>query len=154
MKGKIDIPVILARYPQRREYLLHALHDLQDANPAHYLDNDSLAVAAKHFKLSKAEISGIVQYYSMFNTEASSGHIIKVCCSPLCIRAGADELVKELQNEFQDKKKGFRVGRCECLGHCDTPPSVQFDKISLPGINREALKKAIREHLKASPYAE
>jgi NADH:ubiquinone oxidoreductase subunit E len=153
MKPEIDIPAVLARYPQRREYLLHILHDLQDAHPAHYIDNDSMALVAKHLRLSKAEVLGVVQYYSMFNTEATKTHVIRVCCSPLCIRAGADDLVKELQKEFQGNKKGIMIGRCECLGHCDTPPSVQYDRIYLPGMNREALKKAIRELLKSAPNA-
>jgi len=58
----------------------------------------------------------------------------------------------ELEHHFH-QNKDISVHRCECLGHCDTPPSVQFDQQYLPGGDAKKLRKAIKELIKKDQHA-
>lgn len=147
-----SLKIILDKYPKRQEYLLNILHEVQASHPTHCLEMEDLVQVAKHLGISKSSVYGVAQYYSMLSTSPQGNHQIHVCCSPVCSNAGSAKLLDELQRHFQHND-AISVNHCECLGHCDAPPSVQFDQQYLPGGDAKKLLKAIKELIKKNQHA-
>jgi NADH-quinone oxidoreductase subunit E len=141
------ISEILNKYPQKQEYLLAILHDLQEKNSLKFLPEDSLNEVSKYLNISKSAVYGVAEYYSMFSTKPRTKHILHVCCSPVCQLAGSERLLENLKTELKGKRN-ITIEKCECLGHCENTPSVLIDMEFLAGSDFKSLIKQINRHIK------
>ncbi len=77
-----------------------------------------------------ADITGVIEFYSMLYDRPTAEIIIRVCTSPTCSSQGAQALLKELNqslavtpgNATTDGK--YYLEKTECLGLCDQAPSA------------------------------
>lgn len=120
------------------EILLDKLHEVQDEFG--YLPESEIIRIADEQGISKAELFGIITFYSRFYLQPVEKFIIRICKSVSCgINRAADVRQKiEQYLEIQDgcSKDGlFRLETVECLGHCAEGPLMTindkiYDKLS------------------------
>ena len=97
-----------------------------------YIESSFLPSMATELNVTRAELHGVLTYYSDFRTTAPAPHQIHLCVAEACQALGVRDVEKELANS------GFTVGERSsdgstdvvgvyCLGNCALGPAAQVD---------------------------
>jgi formate dehydrogenase subunit gamma len=124
----------------KKNGLIPLLHSIQ--NQYGYIPIEFVEILAKRLNLSKAEIWGVITFYSDFKTKKPGKNIIKVCRSESCIANGGLEIQKYLKSKLNINFKEttedgkFTLEEVFCFGNCGCGPSVMinnklYGKVSL-----------------------
>jgi len=125
---------VLKRYPSTKENLLDILHDLQEADPQHYLSDEALVGVANYLELTLSEVKGTASFYSMFSFTPRGKHIIRICESPPCQLLGASTVLGKLKETLsvevgETTRDGlFTLETTSCLGVCGVAPAMMIDE--------------------------
>ncbi len=115
------------------EVLLDKLHKVQDQFG--YLPENEIIRIADEQGIPKAELFGIITFYSRFYLHPVEKFIIRICKSVSCgINRAADvrkKVEEYLEIEDGHSKDGlFKLETVECLGHCAEGPVMTVnDKV-------------------------
>lgn len=141
---------ILNRYPRSPDVLLALLHDLQQANPANFLAEEDLRLAAEHLGLPLAAVRDAASFYTMFSFTPRGRHLVRVCESPNCHLAGAWSVIEELKRELgvevgQTTADGlFTLELTSCLGVCGVAPVMMVDGEAFGNLTPARVREVIR----------
>ncbi len=130
----MEIKEILKKYPTKKEYIIKALHELQDSNFQKFISNEIMDECVNYFNVSRAHIYGIVTYYSMFATKPRGVFHISLCKSPVCTNMGSEDIYEYLNKKYNftadhiSQDGLFSIDRVECLGRCGKAPSMIINK--------------------------
>lgn len=130
----MDVEKILSKYPRSKDYLLEILHDIQNHNSQNYIPAEAVQKVAGHLNIKKAQVYGVIGYYSMFSTMPRGKYVIRVCASPICNMMGSCNLL-----DFLKQKLGVGLGETtadglftlettECLGNCAAAPAMMVNQ--------------------------
>lgn len=94
-----------------------------------YVPEGSVAVVADTENVSRAEVHGVLTYYSDLRTEPPATCVVRVCVAEACQALGSREVVSDLQIRGYDLHGRNVIDRisCEqvfCLGNCALGPSA------------------------------
>jgi NADH-quinone oxidoreductase E subunit len=148
-KRRYTLNEVLKRYPSTRENLLDILHDLQDANPYHYLSDEALRDVADYLGLTLSEVKGTASFYSMFSFTPRGKHIIRVCESPPCQLLGASTVLQKLKETLSvevGETTGdglFTLETTSCLGVCGVAPAMMIDEEVYGNLTAERIETII-----------
>jgi NADH-quinone oxidoreductase subunit E len=130
---------IIARYPagQSRSALLPLLHLVQSEQG--YVTADGIAFCADVLGITKAQVSAVVTFYTMYKRHPTGEYLVSVCTNTLCGMLGGDEILESLRDALgvandQTTDDGLiTLEHAECLAACDYAPVVTvnyefFDK--------------------------
>lgn len=123
-----DVRELLGDKPRRRDLLIEYLHLIQDKYRC--LSFQHLRALAEEMRLAQAEVYEVASFYAHFDVvregeEAPPKQTIRVCDSLSCEMAGAQTLLKELEEKY-GASKNVRIVRAPCMGRCDTAPTAEF----------------------------
>ena len=119
---------ILARYTNRQDQLLPALHALQDG--IGYIPPGEVATIAQHFNLSRAEVHGVLTFYHYFLDTPPARCVVKVCRAEACQSMGADQLLEHARQALgcglheRSADGSFGLEPVYCLGQCASAPAL------------------------------
>lgn len=111
--------------------MLPILHALQAEFG--YIHEEAIPLIADSLNLSRAEVVGVVHFYSDFRTEPPGRHILKVCRAESCQSMGCEALVQHLETSLgasmgQTTSDGaVTLETVYCLGNCALSPAVMLD---------------------------
>ncbi len=111
-----------------RTMLLPALLTAQ--NQFGHISKETAAQIGKALNLPLADITGVIEFYSMLYTEPTAETIIRVCTSPSCSARGGHQVHQatldrlNLQNRTASPDGQYYVEKVECLGLCDHAPAA------------------------------
>ena len=139
-----EVKELLKPEPLRRDLLIEYLHLIQDKYK--HLSARHLNALADILKLSEAEVYEVATFYAHFDVvkegEPPPANItIRVCDSLSCELAGAQELLKNL-NESLDPKE-VRIVRAPCMGRCHTAPTIEIGHNHVDFATVESAKIAV-----------
>lgn len=112
--------------------LLPVLRALQEAFG--YVDPRSVPLVADALNTSRAEVHGVVGFYSDLRSEPPAERVVRVCRAEACQAVGADALVahacESLGVGLGEATPDGAVGleQVFCLGNCALGPSVMVDR--------------------------
>jgi formate dehydrogenase subunit gamma len=112
--------------------LLPVLHAIQDQ--LGYLSADVVARVADGLNVSRAEVHGVVTFYSDFRTEPPGRHLLRICRAEACQAMGAEALIAHLQSRHHLSLGETREDRSVtaeavyCLGNCALSPAIVLDE--------------------------
>ena len=117
-----EVQELLGDSPRSRDLLIEALHLIQDRY--HYLAAKHVVALAHEFKLAPTEVFEVATFYHHFdvireNETPPPSLTVRVCDSMSCRMAGAENLIKELDQKFDES---IRVQRVPCVGRCQHAP--------------------------------
>ena len=124
---------LLEKYPPSMESLLDILHELQAAEPRHYLTPDALRATAVYLNVPLSEVVSTATFYSMYSLSPRGRHIVRICESPPCQLVGADSLLDLLAAHLRVAVGGttedgvFTLETTSCLGVCGVAPAMMVD---------------------------
>ena len=140
-----EIRTLLGDRPRRRDLLIEHLHLIQD----HYghLSAAHLRALGEEMRLSMAEVFEVATFYAHFDVvkegEAPPPPLtIRVCDSLSCELAGAQELLRDLNDTLPADQ--VRVVRAPCMGRCDTAPVLEIGHNHIDHADAAKVDAAIR----------
>ncbi|MFP4021260.1 MAG: NADH-quinone oxidoreductase subunit NuoE [Halanaerobium sp.] len=117
-----------------QDSLLEKLHEIQ--NTYGYVPEAEIENLAEKYQLPRANVYGVISFYSMFYTEPTGKYIIRICDSISCHLNQSNAVLKavksflDLENHQTTEDKKFTLEVVECLGHCGEGPVMMVnDKI-------------------------
>jgi NADH-quinone oxidoreductase subunit E len=132
---------LIARYPQgrARSALLPLLYLAQSEQG--YVSRTALRQIADLLELTRAEVTAVSTFYTMFKRSPQGKWLVSVCTQPSCYLAGGARLKEKLEEALGIECGGTTAdGRVsledvECLCQCDGAPvfSVNYENyVNLP----------------------
>jgi NADH-quinone oxidoreductase subunit F len=104
----------------RRQFLLPALHAVQDAVGS--VSKGALGYISERLTVPPAEAYGVATFYALFQTNGHGGGSIHICDDIVCARYGTEELCSTLE------AGGVAFDRSPCLGQCDRAPAAMIHR--------------------------
>ena len=142
---------LLERYPASTEYMLDMLHDLQDAEPRHYLTKEALRAVAAYVDVPLSEIISTATFYTMYSLKPRGRHIIRLCESPPCQLVGAESILDILKSHLgidvgeTTEDDAFTLETSSCLGVCGVAPAMMIDKELYGGLTAAGVVDAVEK---------
>lgn len=143
---QMDLTAFLESAADRgRTMLLPALIHVQRNNG--YISKNHAKAIGKALRVPLAEVTGVIEFYSMLANQPRPKDQIGICTSPVCAAKGAGSIFEAIASEVEDQYQGeYFVEEVPCLGLCDHAPAAlvgerQAGEISLDNIferNNEA----------------
>jgi NADH-quinone oxidoreductase subunit E len=123
---------IVARYPKPRSALLPLLHLVQSDEG--HVSPDGIALCAELLDLTKAEVSAVSTFYTMYKRRPVGDYHVGVCTNTLCAVMGGDAIYDALkehtgitvQNGVTSDGK-VSLEHIECNAACDFAPVVMVN---------------------------
>lgn len=115
-----------------RTILLPALLEAQSRY--RYISPEVASEISSALHIPLADITGVIEFYSLLHDQPTGETLIQVCTSPTCSSQGAGTLLKELEQSLaitpgQTTPDGkYFLERAECLGLCDQAPSALVER--------------------------
>jgi NADH:ubiquinone oxidoreductase subunit E len=145
-----DYQEIIDRYSDIPGGIIQAYHAVQDCYG--YIPEDAVAAAAKAFKVPKAEAYGVATFYSYLKVGKRGRNVIRICESAPCHIAGAEEVVKTLEQEL-----GIRMGETtddgrftleftECVGQCQSTPMITINSKPYANVTADSVAAILAEY--------
>ena len=122
---------IIARYPRSRSALLPLLHLMQAEEG--YLTEDAIDFCAAQLGLTKAEVTAVASFYTMYKHHPVGDYHVGVCTNSLCGVMGGDAILADLHEHLgvgddettTDGKVSLE--HLECNAACDYAPVVMVN---------------------------
>ena len=138
----------LRRHDGEPGALLPVLHDIQDA--LGYIPAQAVVRIAEGLNLSRAEVHGVVTYYSHFRSDPPAPHAVAICRGEACQSMGSAALLAHAERTLdcimhQISADGqFQLEPAYCLGLCASSPAVSIDGTQHARVSADALDALIR----------
>ncbi|MCZ3386808.1 MAG: NAD(P)H-dependent oxidoreductase subunit E [Actinomycetia bacterium] len=108
--------------------LLEILHDIQ--HELGYLPSGTVPVVAEVLNLSRAEVHGVVSFYSDFRTSPAADVSVAICRGEACQAVGAEALVAHATERLgmgvgdQSGDGAVALEQIFCFGNCALGPTA------------------------------
>ncbi len=122
---------IIARYPRSRSALLPMLHLVQSVQG--YVSAQGIALCAEELGLTKAEVSAVATFYTMYRRKPAGTYHVGVCTNTLCAVLGGDAIYEAVKDELgighnETTADGtVSLEHIECNAACDYAPVVMVN---------------------------
>ena len=93
-----DAAQIIGRYPVSRSALLPLLHLMQAEEG--YLTEDGIEFCAERLGLTKAEVTAVASFYTMYKHHPVGDYHVGVCTNSLCGVMGGDAILADLHEHL------------------------------------------------------
>jgi NADH-quinone oxidoreductase subunit E len=114
--------------------MLHLVQSVQGC-----ITPDGVAFCAEMLDLTKAQVSAVATFYTMYKREPTGDYLVSVCTNTLCAFMGGSEIFTALRdalgigNNETTEDGTITLEHAECLAACDYAPVVTvnyefFDK--------------------------
>lgn len=146
------------------DHIAHIVQDMVDLNSnliqiLHTVQNiyGSLPLTIQKMisektKMSLAEISGVISFYSYFSTQPKGKHIIKVCMGTACYVRGSKKIIERLQEILHigvgdtTDDRLFTLEVVRCMGACGLAPAIAIDDKVYKMVKPEKLSSILKEY--------
>lgn len=111
--------------------LLPVLHDVHAALGS--IPGEAIALIARELNLSRADVHGVVTFYSDFRDRSTARRHVRICRAEACQARGADALADHARDilgvEFGgiSEEGAIALDEVFCFGNCALGPSVEVD---------------------------
>lgn len=117
---------ILKKYKKEKDNLIQILNEIQETYG--YISETAIEEISKYLDLPKAEIFGVVTFYSRFSLKPKGKYNFAVCLGTACYVKGAEKILDRLKevleiNPGETTEDGmFSIEETRCLGACGLAP--------------------------------
>lgn len=146
-EGMANIKELILAHKDKPGGIIEAFHAVQ--KELNYIPREALSEAAKVFGVSEAQAYGVATFYSYLSVEKRGKYILRMCESAPCHVAGADEVLKAMENYL-----GIKVGEttddglftlelCECIGQCQATPVITVNAEPIFNVTPEKIPEIL-----------
>lgn len=140
---------IIATHSMLDGAALPILHALQ--HEFGFVPEEAIPLVASALNLSRAEVHGIVTFYSDFRHKLPGRHVLKICRAEACQSMGGGALSREFlaQQEVDwggtTRDGSLTIESVYCLGLCACSPSALYDGEPIGRLDRDKLHAIAQE---------
>lgn len=126
----IDMDVvyrIIESFPSKsRQFLIPMMSKIQAE--FRYLPEETVKVVMKEFKITRAEIYGVISFYHQYRLTEPGKYIYRLCYGTACFVKGAPIIAEKLKEKYNigqgetDASRLFTLEFASCLGNCGAAP--------------------------------
>lgn len=142
-----DLDEIMERYPDRAEYLIFYLQDIQTEYG--YISQESMQEVCDRIGVPLTQAYAVATFYQSFRLDPRGEHEIRVCLGTACHLKGGQRIVDELERrigagpgETTDDLR-YTVNTVNCVGACALAPVMVVDEEYKPNVTAKKLDKLI-----------
>ncbi len=129
--------------PRGRTMLLPALLEAQKRY--NHIPKEIAAQIGSALKVPLADVTGVIEFYSMLYPEPTGERVIRICTSPSCSAQGGRTLHQTLLTDFRVENATatpdgkYFIEKVECLGLCDQAPAMLLDETAIGHATHESI---------------
>lgn len=144
-----QIEAIVQAHAARPGATLPILHEILDAFG--YIPDEAIEIVARGLNLSRAEIYGVVTFYSDFRRTPPGRHVLQICRGEACQAMGSEEIERhakrQLGIDFHETSADSAISLepVYCLGNCACSPSLRVGDEVLGRVDCEQLERLIED---------
>ena len=122
---------ILTELKDKPGALLPVLHAIQ--TEIGYVPAVSVTLIAESLSLSRAEVHGVISFYTFFRSTRGGSHTLQICRSESCQAMGSRELESHAKQSLQigfdqtTSAGDITLEAVYCLGNCACSPAMRID---------------------------
>lgn len=132
-----------------RGALLPILHQLQEEFG--WIDPQVVPVLAEELNISRADVHGVVSFYTDFRSEPAGTTTVRLCRAEACQSVGAEQVVADAEQVFGVKcgqttpDRSVTLDQVFCLGNCALGPTAQINGKMYGRVDRSRLVEILAE---------
>lgn len=148
----MTLSAIIEPFVGRTGGLISALHAVQRARG--FVPEETEAVAAKAFNLTRAEVKGVISFYHDFTREPKGTTVVRLCAAEACQAAGGREFIAAVEKKFALKMGQTSASRdvtlepVYCLGLCSCGPAAMVGERLIGLADADKVAAAVERHSK------
>ncbi len=147
---RVELDVILSRYPSKQAALLPALWMVQDVHG--WVSEAAMEEVAQALSITAAYVKGVVSFYTMYHLHPVGRHFIQVCTTTPCNVCGAEDVVRSLLEHTGCGELGltsadgkYTVIEVECLGACGFATPIMINNAFVESVTPESVPRILSE---------
>ena len=123
---------IIVAYRGKPGGLIPVLEKVQEV--LGYLPVEVQKIVAKGLNIPKANVYGVVTFYSFFTMTPKGKHVIRVCLGTACYVRGSQRILEKVSHILKvnpgecTEDRQFSLETVRCLGACGLAPVVVVDE--------------------------
>lgn len=143
----VHIDEILERYPERPEYLIFLLQDIQEEFG--YVSAKNMEIICDHIEVPLSQAYSVATFYQSFRLEPKGEHEIRVCLGTACYLKGSQRIIDELERRLgvgpgcTSDDMRYTLETVNCVGACSLAPVIVVDEEYKPNTTVMKLKKIL-----------
>ena len=150
-QAQARITAIVTEHRARPGATLPILHAIQDS--LGYVPAAAVPLIAEGLNLSRAEVHGVLSFYSFFRTSPPGQHIIRLCRAEACQSMNAPALEAHAKQQLgvdfhQTTADGrYTLEPVYCLGNCACAPAMMIDAILYGRVDAQRFDEIVAEEV-------
>jgi NADH-quinone oxidoreductase subunit E len=130
-RTRVELRLIMARYPQARSALLPMLHLIQ--SEFGYVTPEGIEACAEELGITTAEVAAVATFYTMYKRRPIGDYHVGVCTNTLCAVMGGDAIFSALKdhldvgNDETTPDGKVTLEHIECNAACDFAPVLMVN---------------------------
>lgn len=141
---------VIKDYDYDANNLIQILHYAQSIFG--YLDLPTQKFISEKMRLPFSKVSGVVTFYSFFNTMPKGRHTISICLGTACYVKGGKKIIEKLKDVLgidvgettEDLKYSIEIKRC--IGACGLAPAISIDDNIHKRVNPSRLQNILDQY--------
>ena len=105
-----------------------------------YVHPDAVPLVAAAFNVTRADVFGVLTFYSDLRTTPPSAVEVRVCMGEACQAVGARDTLASAQSLIGDD---CDVQRVFCMGNCALGPTAVVNERLIGRVDEDALRRAV-----------
>lgn len=144
-----SIDEIMERYPEKPEFLIFLLQDIQSNYG--YVSSESMQLVSDHTGVPLTQVYSVATFYQSFRLEPKGEHEIRVCLGTACHLKGGQRIVEELERNLGVSAGGttedmmYTLDTVNCVGACALAPVILVDEQYKAKMTTGKIKKILKK---------
>jgi len=140
---------IMGCYPEKPEYLIFLLQDVQSAYG--YISPESMQAVSDHAGVPITQAYSVATFYQSFRLEPKGEHELRVCLGTACHLKGGQRIVEELERNLNinagetTEDMMYTLDTVNCVGACALAPVMVVDEEYEANITAGKVKKILKK---------
>lgn len=151
-KANIEkMKIILEKYSNDKSNLIQILNEVQEKFG--YIPEFAQAEIANYLGIERAEVYGVVTFYSRFTLKPKGKYSVSVCLGTACFVKGSEKLLDKAKeilkiDEGQTTADGnFSIDSTRCIGACGLAPVFTVNEEVYGKATPETMEKVLKEYM-------
>jgi len=145
-----DMKTLLSKYISDKSNLIQILNEVQEKYG--YIPEFAQSEISEYLDMSRAEIYGVITFYSRFTLKPRGKYNISICLGTACFVKGAEKVLEAAKETLgidvgQTTKDGkFSIEAIRCIGACGLAPVFTINEEVFARATPELINKVIKEY--------
>lgn len=143
-----QVDEIIERYPDKPEYLISLLQDIQGSYG--FISPEAMQQACDWAGVPLTQGYSVATFYQSFRLDPRGDHEIRVCLGTACHLKGGQRMVEELERRLgvnagdTTEDMRYTLNTVNCVGACALAPVMVIDDEYHPSMTARKLEKQLK----------